>query len=99
MPQTQTSEIFFPAFLLLTAGFATSINAQCSNILFGDEVGYVHAKEGGDFRTEPPQNISLSKEETGYSSITIDQNHDPDVAAFFGINDNGTHFVLTVRFY
>ena len=72
-------------------------NAQCSNT-YGDEFGYVHVKEGGDFTTEPPQIISLSKDETGYSSITIDQNHDPDIAAFFGINDNGTHFVLTVSF-
>ena len=96
MPQTQTSEIFF---LRLTAGFATHINAQCSDILFGDEVGYVHVREGGDFSTDHSQNMSLSKQETEYSSITIDQNHDPDVAAFFGINDNGTHFVLTVSFY
>ena len=96
MPQTQTSEIFF---LLLTAGFATSINARCSDILFGDGYDFVFVKEGGDFSTERSQKISLSKDETGYSSITIDQNHDPDVAAFFGINDNGTHFVLTVRFY
>ena len=95
MPQTRTSEIFF---LLLTARFATSINAQCSNTFFGDDYGYVHVKEGGDFSTEPSQIISLSKEETGYSSITIDQTHDPDVAAFFGINDNGTHFALTVSF-
>ena len=93
MPQTQTSEIFF---LLLTARFATHINAQCSNTFFGDDYGIVHVREGGDFRIEPPQIISLSKEETGYSSITIDQNHDSDVAAFFGINNNGTHFVLTV---
>ena len=99
MPQTQTSEIFFPAFLLLTARLSTPSNAQCSNTVFGDGYDFVFVKEGGDFRTEPPQTISLSKEETGYSSITIDQNHDSDVAAFFGINDNGTHFVLTVRFY
>ena len=95
MPQTQTSEIFF---LLLTARFATHINAQCSNTFYGDDFGIVHVKEGGDFSTDRSQKISLSKEETGYSSITIDENHDPDVAAFFGINDNGTHFVLTVSF-
>ena len=99
MPQTQTSEIFFPAFLLLTARLSTPSNAQCSNTVFGDGFDFVFVKEGGDFSTERSQNISLSKDETGYSSITIDQNHDSDVAAFFGINDNGTHFVLTVRFY
>ena len=99
MPQTQTSEIFFPAFLLLTARLSTPSNAQCSNTVFGDGYDFVFVKEGGDFSTERSQKISLSKDETGYSSITIDQNHDPDVAAFFGINDNGTHFVLTVSFY
>ena len=98
MPEIQTSEIFFPVFILLTAGFASPINAQCSATFFGDGYDVVHVKEGGNFTTEPPQIIYLSKEETGYSSITIDQNHDPDVAAFFGINSTGTHFVLMVSF-
>ena len=93
-PPPNSSNFLLPALLLL-ATFPLSVKAKC-NTFFGTELVLgIYVNESGQFRSdwEQEQTTSLNKAESGWSSITIQENQ---MKPFFEVTDNGTDLVLKV---
>ena len=90
---SQTTNFLFPALaLLLLAAFPLSVKAEC-NTFFGNAFHNLYVNESGQIRTDWEQTTTLDKDESGWSSITIQENN---MKPFFEVTDTGTDFVLKV---
>ena len=93
MQPPPNSSNFLLTALLLLATFPLSVKAKC-NTFFGTELVLgIYVNESGQFRTDWDQNTTLNKNESGWSSITIQENQ---MKPFFEVTDTGTDLVLKV---
>ena len=91
-PPPISSKFLLPALLLL-ATFPLSVKAQCDTFFGVPQYLNIYVNESGQFRTGWEQTTSLNKAESGWSRITIQENH---LKPFFEVTDNGTDLVLKV---
>ena len=92
-PSSPSSKFLLPAIaLLLLATFPISAKAECGTF-FGNEFKKSYVNESGQFITDWEQRTFLNKDESGWSSITIQENY---MKPFFEVTDTGTDFVLKV---
>ena len=89
-PPPNSSNFLLPALLLL-ATFPLSVKAEC-NTFFG-QYQNIYVNESGQFRSGWDQITTLNKNESGWSSITIQENQ---MEPFFEVTETETDLVLKV---